>query len=80
MVTLSIKDENFSGKVLGEVFIGFNTETVTIQDIIEMRVRKEVENYNNKMPEYFNGLIEPNDAEKTINGYKLKSKKPIDAE
>lgn len=80
MVTLSIKDENFSGKVLREVFIGFEAETVTIQDIIEMRVRKEVENYNNKMPEYFNGLIEPTDAEKTINGYKLKSKKPIDEE
>ena len=80
MVTLSIKDENFSGKVLREVFIGFEAETVTIQDIIEMRVRKEVENYNNKMPEYFNGLIEPTDAEKTINGYKLKSRKPIDEE
>ena len=80
MVTLSIKDENFSGKVLREVFIGFEAETVTIQDIIEMRVRKEVESYNNKMPEYFNGLIEPTDAEKTINGYKLKSKKPIDEE
>ncbi len=80
MVTLSIRDENFSGKVLQEVFIGFNSETVTIQDIIEMRVRKEVENYNNKMPEYFNGLIEPTDAEKTINGYKMKSKKPIDEE
>ena len=80
MVTLSIKDENFSGKVLREVFIGFEAETVTIQDIIEMRVRKEVENYNNKMPEYFTGLIEPTDAEKTINGYKLKSKKPIDEE
>ena len=80
MVTLSIKDENFSGKVLREVFIGFEAETVTIQDIIEMRVRKEVENYNNKMPEYFTGLIEPTDAEKTINGYKLKSRKPIDEE
>ena len=80
MVTLSIRDENFSGKVLRELFIGFDSETVTIQGVIEMRVRKEVENYNNKMPEYFNGLIEPTDAEKTINGYKLKSKKPIDEE
>jgi adenylosuccinate synthase len=80
MVTLSIKDENFSGKVLNEVLIGFRCEIVTIQDIIETRVKKEVENYNNKLPEYYNGLIEPTDAEKTLNGYKLHNRKPIDAE
>lgn len=79
-ITLSIRDENFSGKVLQELLIGFNSEIVTIQDIIEARVKQEVANYNNKLPEYYNGLIEPTDAEKTINGYKLRSKKPIDAE
>lgn len=79
-LTLSIKDENFSGKVLQEVLINFNSQTVTIKDIIEARVGQEVANYNKKLPEYYNGLIEPTDAEKTINGYKLRSKKPIDAE
>jgi len=79
-ITLSVKDENFSGKILQEVLIGFSQETVSIKDIIEARVRQEVENYNNKLPEYYNGLIAPTDAEKTINGFKLRSKKPIDAE
>ena len=79
-ITVSVKDENFSGKVLQEVFIGFSSETVTVKDIIEARVRQEVDNYNNRLPEYYNGLIEPNDAEKTINGFKLRSKKPIDGE
>ena len=79
-ITVSVKDENFSGKVLQEVLVGFNSETVTVKDIIEARVRQEVENYNKRLPEYYNGLIEPTDAEKTINGYKLRSKKPIDAE
>jgi hypothetical protein len=79
-ITLSIKDENFSGKVLQEVLIGFKSDLVTVKDIIEARVRQEVANYNNKLPDYYNGLIEPTDAEKTINGYKLRSKKPIDAE
>lgn len=79
-ITLSIRDENFSGKVFQEIWIGFNSEIQTIQNIIEARVRQEVTNYNNKLPEYYNGLIEPSDAEKTINGYKLRNKKPIDAE
>jgi hypothetical protein len=37
-------------------------------------VNAEVEIYNNKMPEYFNGLVQPNDAEKTLNGLRLKDK------
>ena len=78
--TVSVKDENFAGKVLQEVLVGFNSEIVTVKDIIEARVRQEVDNYNKRLPEYYNGLIEPNDAEKTINGFKLRSKKPIDSE
>ena len=79
-ITLSVKDENASGKILQEVRIAFNSETVTIEDIIEARVRQEVGNYNKKLPEYYNGLVEPTDSEKTVNGYKLRSKKPIDEE
>jgi glutaredoxin 2 len=80
LITVTVKDENFSGKVLQEVRVGFKSETVTIKEIIEARVRQEVENYNNKLPEYYNGLIQPRDAENTINGFKLRSKKPIDTE
>jgi hypothetical protein len=79
-ITLSIKDENFSGKLLQEIMIDFKSEFITVKEIIEARVRQEVASYNNKLPEYYNGLIEPTDAEKTINGYKLRSKKPIDIE
>jgi hypothetical protein len=77
---LAIKDESFAGKVLNEIYIEFNRETVTVKDIIEARVIKEVEEYNKKSSEYFNGLVEPTDAEKTLNGYKLKTKRIIDAE
>lgn len=79
-MTITIKDETFSGKILQEIALEFATDVVTVQDIITSRVIKEVENYNTKLPEYFNGLIEPSDAEKTLNGYKLKPKKVIDAE
>lgn len=80
VLTLTLKDETFSGKVMREIPVSFPSEIVTIKDIIEARVRQEVEAYNNKQPEYYNGLIEPSDAEKTINGYKLHSRKVIDAE
>lgn len=79
-ITITAKDETFSGKILNEVLLHFKTEKVLVKDIIKERVLKEVENYNNKLPQYFNGLVEPTDAEKTLNGYKLKPKKLIDGE
>ena len=79
-ITLAIRDENFSGKLIQEILIGFNKTTVSVKDIIEARVRQEVDNYNTKLPDYFNGLIEPTDAEKTLNGFKIRNRKGIDAE
>ena len=79
-MTVTIKDETFAGKVLHELNLEFATETVTVKDIITGRVLQEVENYNHKLPEYFKGLIQPSTAEKTLNGYKLKTRKKIDGE
>ncbi len=79
-MTITIKDETFSGKVLQEICLQFKTASVTVQDIITSRVIQEVENYNQKLPEYFNGLVEPTDAEKTLSGFRLKARKKIDAE
>ncbi|MFM9908827.1 MAG: hypothetical protein ACKVOW_05745 [Chitinophagaceae bacterium] len=79
-MNIIIKDETFAGKILQEISLEFKTDTVSVKDIIIERVTSEVNNYNTKLPQYFNGLIEPTDAEKTLNGYKLKEKKIIDVE
>lgn len=79
-MNITIKDETFSGKLLQEISLQFKSDTVSVKDIITERVNAEVNNYNTKLPQYYNGLIEPTDAEKTLNGYKLKPKKVIDAE
>jgi hypothetical protein len=77
---IAIKDEHFSGSIIQEINLDFQQENVTVRDIITQRVIQEVENYNQKLTGYFNGLVEPSDAEKTINGFKLTTRKMIDAE
>lgn len=77
---ITIKDETFTGKVLNEVTLDFDSELITIKSIIEKRVSQEVLNYNQKLSGFFNGLVEPTEAEKTLNGYKIKPKRTIDAE
>ena len=77
---IAIKDEHFSGSIIQEINLDFQQENVTVRDIITQRVIQEVENYNQELTGYFNGLVEPSDAEKTINGFKLTTRKMIDAE
>ncbi len=77
---IAIKDETFAGDILNEIELEFSSELVTVKDIIEARVLEEVRRYNDKRPEFFNGLVEPNDAERTLNGFKLKNKRAVDGE
>lgn len=79
-MTITVKDEAFNGKVLNEITIALREERVTVRELIEARVWAEVEAYNKKVPEYYNGLVQPSDAEQTLNGYRLKNRKNIDAE
>ena len=80
MTTLTIKDETASGDILNEIRIKVENERTTLKDIITARVLTEVESYNSSKPEYFKGLIQPSEAEKTLNGFRVKKRKTIDGE
>lgn len=79
-MTISVADASFTGKVLHTIDLEFATEWVSVKDIITARVSQEVEKYNQKQGEFFRGLVIPSEAEQTLNGYKIKDKKRIDAE
>lgn len=75
-----IQDENVGGTINHRTELEFENSSITVALLIEKRVKYEVEKYNNNKPEYYNGLVIPSDAEKTLNGYKLKTKNKIDPE
>jgi hypothetical protein len=80
-MVITIKDATFSGEILNEIEIAVQNERTTVEDLIAARVTSEVKSYNEKLPEYFKGLIQPSEAEKTLNGFRLKKKdKKIDLE
>lgn len=76
--TLTIRDETATGKTTGQTVVEFLTETITVRDLIRGRVYQEVQDYNTKQPETFRGLVQPTDAEQTLNGFKLKKRREID--
>lgn len=78
MAQVKIKDETGIGKIVNELNLLINAEMVTVEELISRRVRFEVEKYNTHKEDYFNGLVQPTDSEKILNGYKMKEKKAID--
>ena len=76
--TLTIHDETASGKKLNTFTLDCLTEHMTVRELIRARIYQEVQDYNQKQPQYFRGLVEPTNAERVLNGYKLKAKRKID--
>jgi len=56
------------------------SEKVTARELIERRVRHEVEIYNRTTPEIFQGLVQPTDAEQILNGWRMNTPRLLDAE
>ncbi|MBL6447056.1 hypothetical protein JMN32_12105 [Fulvivirga sp. 29W222] len=80
MHLITIKDETIGGDILNEIKIQIDRESIKIKDLIASRVTAEVNAYNDRLPEYYNGLVKPSDSEQTLNGYKMKKRKKVDAE
>jgi len=60
-------------------------ETVTVQqarttprELIRSRVRQEVERHNQSLPEVFCGLVQPEESEQILNGFRMRVKRPLD--
>ena len=79
-LTVTINDTTGVGKITNTINVSFRQELITVRDIIAARVEKEVHEYNSKKPDYFMGLVQPTHAERTLNGYKMKERRHIDAE
>lgn len=76
--TLTIHDETASGQKTNTFTLACLTERMSVRELIRARIYQEVQDYNQREPEYFRGLVEPTAAERVLNGYKLKAKRKID--
>lgn len=80
MATVTFVDETTSGGRSGSWGLEIAEERLTVGELIRRRVFQEVAEYNASQPEVFRGLVRPTDAEQTLNGYRLRTPRRIDAE
>lgn len=76
--TLTIHDETSSGQKTHSFTLECLTERMTVRELLRARIYQEVQDYNTREPEYFRGLVEPTQAERTLNGYRLRERRQLD--
>ena len=76
---LAIVDATPTGSVLRRASLALASERVTAREIIERRVREEVTRFNAERESVvFSGLVQPEDTEAELNGYRLRTHRPLD--
>ncbi len=80
MALVTVRDETFPGGQADELTLEFLTERVTVRELIRSRVYQEVTEYNAAAAGLFRGLVQPTDAERTVDGFRLKPRRKIDWE
>ncbi len=81
-ISVTVRDSVLYGGLSDEqlMTLFFPKRTITARELIRERVRQEVQEYNQKTPEVFHGLVAPTDAERALNGFRMPKKREIDAE
>lgn len=74
---VTILDEAASGEKSGARKLEISNEKVTLRDLIQQRIRQEVEEFNRNQSDVFSGLIQPTDTERVLNGYRLKARRQL---
>ncbi len=80
MATITLYDETTLGEKLPGLTLVLPTQRITARELIRQRIAAEVDNYNQNRAEPFQGLVQPSDSERLLNGYKLWTDRKIDRE
>ncbi|GAA4105464.1 hypothetical protein [Actinomadura miaoliensis] len=80
MAAVTFRDETATGRELDAFSVAGLPATMTVRELIRLRVREEVARHNARPARRFNGLVRPDDAETELNGYRLREARPIDWE
>jgi hypothetical protein len=75
-----LADTTASGTETARLLLDDVPSPIRLRDLIRHRVREEVARYNAAPVPRFNGLVQPTDAERTLNGYVLRTPRTLDWE
>jgi len=77
-IEVQIVDETTPGAEESRSGLQISSAQLTLRELIRERVRQEVAAYNQHQPEIFRGLVQPEDSERLLNGFRTRTRKPLD--
>ena len=82
LTQLLIRDETTAslGKTEHTFTVHVSGEKISIRELIRQRVYQEVEEFNQRQPAVFRMLVQPNETERTLNGFKFHKPRLVDPE
>ncbi len=80
MAIVTFVDETTAGERRAAWGLEIAEERLTARELIRRRVFQEVAEFNARTPEVFQGLVQPEDTERVLNGYAVRTPRRIDAE
>jgi hypothetical protein len=78
LATVTFRDETATGRRLEELAIADLPETMPVRELVRLRVREEVARFNARPSHHFRGLVQPDDAEIELNGYRLRTPRRLE--
>lgn len=77
-MTILIQDETIPGARADGHALELEEGRTTARELLRARIRREVEHYNEHLPETFEGLVQPEESERLLNGYRPLARRPLD--
>jgi hypothetical protein len=78
MATITLYDETTLGEKSPGLTLEIPTRRITARELIRQRIDREVDDYHQNQSQPFQGLVQPSDSERLLNGYKLRTARKID--
>lgn len=78
MATITLYDETTLGEKSLGLTLEIPTQRITAWELIRQRIDREVDDYDRNQSQPFQGLVQPSDSERLLNGYKLRTARKID--
>jgi CDP-diacylglycerol pyrophosphatase len=78
MATITLYDETTLGEKSPGLTLEISTRRITARELIRQRIDREVDDYHQNQSQPFQGLVQPSDSERLLNGYKLRTARKID--
>jgi hypothetical protein len=77
-VTIHVWDEVIPGRRFSAEAVTVPQAETTTRELIRSRVQQEVERHNQNLPDVFRGLVQPEESEQILNGFRMKVQRPLD--